>query len=428
MQDQAVGRAIHDLASELWPIPRSLTGAGVRETLAILRRELPELTIHEVPTGTACFDWKVPREWNIRDAYITAPDGTKIADFKANNLHVVGYSVPVDTELDLEELQPHLHSLPAQPDAIPYVTSYYEERWGFCVADSVRRKLQPGRYRVRIDSELVDGSLTYGELLLPGKSGREVFLSTYVCHPSMANNELSGPCVTTFLAKWLRGRTDRVHGYRIVFIPETIGSICYLSRNLDALQERVIAGFVVTCVGDERAYSYVPSRGGASLSDRAATHVLRHTDPAFRQYSYLDRGGDERQYCSPGVDLPMATMMRSKYGVFPEYHTSLDDLTFVTPAGLEGGYTALKRAIEVIEANRVPVATMLGEPQLGKRGLYPNLSATGSAVSHRKVLNLLAYADGTRDLLAIADIIGEAFWEIEPICSTLEKHGLLSSR
>lgn len=419
---------MHDLAKELWPIPRSLTGAGVRDTLAIIRRELPELTVHEVPTGTRCFDWTVPREWIIRDAYILAPDGAKIADFKRNNLHVVGYSVPVDAEMDLESLQPHLHSLPAQPDAIPYVTSYYQERWGFCLADSVRRGLKDGRYRVRIDSELVDGSLTYGELLLPGKSGKEIFLSTYVCHPSMANNELSGPCVTTFLAKWLRGRTDRAHGYRIVFIPETIGSICYLARNLDALKERVIAGFVVTCVGDDRAYSYVPSRNGETLSDRAARHVLRHTDPGYHAYSFLDRGGDERQYCSPGVDLPMATMMRSKYGVFPEYHTSLDDLTFVTPAGLEGGYTALKRAVEVIEANRVPVATMLGEPQLAKRGLYPNLSATGSAANHRKVLNLLAYSDGTRDLLGIADTIGVPFWEIEPVCATLEKHGLLRSR
>ena len=423
----SVGAEIHALARELWPIPRSITGPGLRETLAILQREMPEMTIHDVPTGTQCFDWTVPREWTIRDAWVEAPDGSRIADFRKNNLHVVGYSVPVDAELDLEELQSHLHSLPDQPDAIPYVTSYYQERWGFCITENARRALKPGRYRVRIDSDLSSGFLTYGEVLLPGSTDREIFLSTYVCHPSMANNELSGPCVTTHLVKWLRGLEGRKHGVRVVFIPETIGSICYISRNLDTLRERVAAGFVVTCVGDDRAYSHVPSRKGDTVADRAARHVLHHTDPGYRQYTYLDRGGDERQYCSPGVDLPVALIMRSKYGTFPEYHTSLDDLDFVTPSGLEGAYMALRRAIEAIEKNRTPRATVLCEPQLGKRGLYPNLSATGSAVDYRKVIDLLAYADGTRDLIEIADTIGVPFWDVEPLCATLEQHGLLQS-
>lgn len=424
---QSVGQAMHDLAKELWPIPRSVTGAGVRETLAILKREIPAMTLHEVPTGTKCFDWTVPREWVIRDAFIVGPDGKKFAEFKKNNLHLVGYSVPMDEEMDFDTLQKNLHSLPAQPDAIPYVTSYYKEGWGFCLSDKERRALKPGKYRVKIDSELKNGSLSYGEVLLPGKSEKEILLSTYVCHPMMANNELSGPCVTTYLAKWLADKKDRKYSYRILFIPETVGSICYLSRHLEEMKSKTVAGFVITCVGDDKAYSYVPSRKGDTLTDRVAKHVLKNTDAGYKSYTYLERGGDERQYCSPGVDLPVALMMRTKYGVFPEYHTSLDDLSFVTPAGLEGGYTALKRAIEAIETNRVPRATTLCEPQLGKRGLYPTLSATGSANDYRKVIDLLAYADGTKDLIDIADTIGVPYWVAEPLCATLEKHDLIKS-
>jgi aminopeptidase-like protein len=348
-------------------------------------------------------------------------------DFAANNLHVVGYSEPVDQWLDLEVLDEHLYSLPDQPNAIPYVTSYYQRRWGFCLSHNKREQLKPGRYRAVIDSELKPGVLNYGELLIPGKSNEEVFLSTYVCHPSMANNELSGPVVTTAIAQWIQTLPERRYTYRIVFIPETIGSLVYLSRHLDHLKQHVIAGFNVTCIGDERAYSYLPSRAGDTLSDQAAKHVLRHIDPQFVSYSWLDRGSDERQYCAPGVDLPIAAIMRSKYGEYPEYHTSLDDLNLVTPAGLKGGYLALKLALEVIEQNILPNITVLGEPQLGKRGLYPNISRNRLGGGTQALMNLLTYCDGKRTLLEIADLIGQPMWNLVPFVEQLKEYGLLDS-
>lgn len=423
---------MHALARRLWPLNRSLSGDGVRQTLAILGEYLPGLQVHEIPSGSACFDWTVPREWRVREAWVKNAAGEKVIDFAANNLHLMGYSVPVEVEMPLAELQAHLHSLPESPDAIPYVTSYYQERWGFCLSHFERERLAPGNYRVHIDSELFAGSLTYGELRIPGETEREILLSTYVCHPSMANNELSGPCVVTWLARWLleqpTEQPTRRYGYRILFLPETIGSICYLSRHLEELKARVAAGFVVTCVGDERAYSYLPSRQGDSLADRVALHVLRHTDPAFQRYTFLDRGSEERQYCSPGVDLPVCSLMRSKYAAYPEYHTSLDDLNLVTPAGLEGGYRALRRALECLEQDCIPRATTPCEPQLGKRGLYPTLSTRESGLQVRDMMNLLAYADGHHSLLEIAEIIQAPMWTLAPLAGKLAEHGLLELR
>jgi aminopeptidase-like protein len=385
------------------------------------------MTVHEVPSGTQAFDWIVPNEWNIRGAYVEDENGNRVVDFARNNLHVVGYSTPVDQWMTLAELQPHLHSLPEQPGAIPYVTSYYVERWGFCLAHAQRESLPEGRYRVVIDSTLAPGSLTYGEVLIPGREEKEIFLSTYICHPSMANNELSGPVVTTALARLIAGRGDRRFSYRIVFVPETIGAIVYISRHLEELRRKVIAGYVVTCVGDERAYSLLRSRDGNTLADRAAKLTLTKHAPDHVEYSYLDRGSDERQYCRPGVDLPVASIMRTRYNSYPEYHTSLDDLTVVTPAGLEGAFDAYTKTIDLIENNHTYRAVMPCEPQLGKRGLYPTLSTRGAGYSVRAMTNVLAYADGTRDLVDLADKIGVTADEAIELTQKLVAAGLLTA-
>jgi len=420
-----VGNQIFKLIRTLYPICRSITGNGVRETLSIIKKHIPDMKIFEVPTGTRVFDWTVPKEWNIRDAYVIDPDGNKVIDFQKSNLHVVGYSTPISKTVSLEELQNHLYSIPEQPNAIPYITSYYERRWGFCITEEQRKALKPGDYYVHIDSSMIEGSLTYGEFVLPGKRDEEVFLSTYICHPSLANNELSGPGVTTFISKWLMSLEFRKYTYRIIFIPETIGSIVYLSRNLEAMKKNIIAGFNITCIGDDKSYSYLPSRYGDTLADRVTLHVLKKMKLDFVKYSYLDRGSDERQYCSPGIDLPVVSIMRTKYGQYPEYHTSLDNLKIVTPAGLSGGYKLLKTCIESIENNEKLAVTVLCEPQLGKRGLYPTLSTKIREKIVEDMMNLIAYCDGKNDLIEIAEIINVPIWELYPIIAKLKENLLL---
>ena len=417
---------MYEWAKDLFPICRSITGDGVRSTLGYLKNILPDMELCEVPSGTQVFDWVVPNEWKIQEAYIEDEFGNRIIDFKNNNLHVVGYSEPIDEWLSLDELNEFLYSLPEQPSAIPYITSYYKKRWGFCLTHEQRLSLKNGVYHVFIDSEIKPGVLNYGELILPGETDKEILLSTYVCHPSMANNELSGPVVAAALSQWLASIKNRKYTYRIVFIPETIGSIVYLSKHLEHLKQAVIAGFNITCIGDDRCYSFLPSRSGETLSDRVALHVLKHIDPNFKSYTWLDRGSDERQYCAPGVDLPIATVMRSKYNEYPEYHTSLDDLSLITPAGLEGGLTALKRSIYIIENNIRPKVSVLCEPQLGKRGLYPSLSTKNPDKQIRIMMNLISYCDGAYSLLEISELISEPFWELMPIAEKLREHKLLS--
>jgi aminopeptidase-like protein len=421
------GNQMHLWAKELFPVCRSITGQGVRQTLRFIKNIIPELKIYKIKTGTKVFDWTIPDEWTIRDAFVEDDSGNKIIDFSNSNLHVLNYSEPVNKWVELDELEPHLYSLPKQPDAIPYVTSYYQRNWGFCLTENQRKLLKPGQYHAVVDSELKPGVLNYGELIIPGETEREIFISTYICHPSMANNELSGPVVTTAIAQWLSSLKKRHYTYRIIFIPETIGSIVYLSRNMDYLKKNVVAGFNITCVGDDRCFSFLPSRDGKTLSDKVALHVLKYADPQFKRYTWLDRGSDERQYCAPGIDLPVVNMMRSKHGTYPEYHTSLDDLSFVTASGLEGGFRIHQNAIKILEKNTIVKNTVLGEPQLGKRGLRPNIGEKDNLYKFKTLMDVLSYSDGKMTILEIANAINESFNDICPIVEKLVQEGLLTT-
>jgi aminopeptidase-like protein len=424
---QPSGERIFGWLRDLYPICRSITGPGVRQTLSYLQGILPDLKVLSVPSGSQAFDWTVPDEWTIREAWIEHEDGTRVVDFADHSLHVVSYSLPVDLWLDRDELQGNLYSLPEQPDAIPYVTSYYTPHWGFCLTHRQRQALRPGRYHVHIDSTLGPGALNYGELILPGLQSEEVLLSTYICHPSMANNELSGPVIAAALGRWLSALPNLRYTYRIVFVPETIGAIVYISRNLEALKSRTVAGFVLTCMGDERASSFVPSRLDGTLADRVARHVLRQLAPDYIEYTFLDRGSDERQYCSPGVDLPVCSVMRSKHGTFPEYHTSLDDLKLVTPNGLAQSYEIMRRCLETIEHNFCFETTILCEPQMGKRGLYAAVSQRNSYDDDTRLMkDVLAYCDGNHDVIALAERLRRPASEVFDACIRLEAAGLLS--
>lgn len=414
-----------ELARRLFPICRSLTGDGVRETLRILSEDVSGMQIFEVPTGTKVFDWTVPKEWRIRDGWIKDSSGRKIVDFNELNLHVVGYSAPVDMVVPLEELKKHIYVDDASPSAVPYVTSYYRERFGFCMSAQQRDALPEGDYHMYIDSELFDGSLTYGEAILRGETEREVLISTYVCHPSMANNEISGPCVCAKLYSWLASLPRRRLTYRFVFIPETIGSITYLSRNIEAMKRNTIAGFVVSCVGDDRTYSIVESRYGTTLADRTLKNVLRFRYPEYKTYSFLKRGSDERQYNAPGVDLPVVAFCRSKYGEYPEYHTSADDLSIISEAGMRGALDVLRACVETLEHDARYRIGCLCEPQLGPRGLYPTVSKRGSYDAVMAMMNFIAYADGSNDLIEISDRIGVPTSELIPIAEKLAACGLI---
>jgi aminopeptidase-like protein len=423
--DLPEGEFMHELAHEVWEFPRSITGNGLRDTLKAFTRFLPGLEIHEVPSGTEVLDWVVPEEWNIAGAYLVGPSGERVIDYANSNVHVVSYSEPVDCELDLESLQSHLHSDPDHRQAIPYVTSYYNRTWGFCLTQEQRDSLVPGTYRAVIDATLEPGSLTYGEWVLHGESDSEVFISTYVCHPSLANNELSGPVVAVALARWLLTLPSRKYTYRFVFVPETIGPITYLSRNLDDLRSRVIAGFNLTCIGDEGDYSYLASRDGNTPIDRIAQRVVAKTSQPV-VYSFMDRGSDERQYCAPGIDLPLISLMRTRYGHFEEYHTSADNLDFVTPAGLQGGFDLVRDCIAELEASEYLSTPVKGEPQLGKRGLYHTIHAR--TVSDEVLLrtHILAYSDGSHSEQDIATLTGRPVAEIEILTTELEDHGLIT--
>jgi len=428
MNKEINGENLFELAQTLWPINRSITGEGFLTSLKILMENgFEEMKLVGTDSGSKVFDWTVPLVWNVRDAYIRSPDGSVICNFQDNNLHLVGYSIPVNCKVSLSELQNHLYSLPEQPNAIPYVTSYYEELWGFCISHDQREKLIPGDYEVFIDSTLESGSLFYGELFIPGETEEEVLISTYLCHPSMANNEISGPVVASALARWIKSLPSRKYSYRFVVVPETIGSICFISNNLESLKKKTVAGFNVSCVGDERTYSFLPSRNGNTLSDRAAEYALDNFVEAYQKYDWRDRGSDERQYCSPGVDLPIASIMRSKYGAYPEYHTSLDTLgNVVTKEGLYGGFQIIRSILEIIEINCNPKVTNLCEPQLGKRNLYPKTSMKGNYSKEVKLLqDILSWCDGSNDLINIARILETSIHAVNSAVKVLASHDLI---
>lgn len=425
-RNKVIENDMYALCEKLFPICRSITGNGVRETLSVLNSVMGgDIKVCEVSTGTRVFDWTVPKEWNIKNAYIENSQGQRIIDFHEHNLHVVGYSVPVDKFMDLQELKRIIYTQPDEPDAIPYVTSYYKESYGFCMSKNQLDKLTEDTYHIVIDSELKNGNLTYGEIIIPGDAKEEVFLSTYICHPSMANNELSGPVVAVYLAKWLQSLERRRYTYRIIFIPETIGSITYLSKNLSHLQKYVVAGFNVSCVGDNRTFSYVESRYGNTLADKVAKNILDFYYPDYKTYSFLERGSDERQYNAPGVDLPVCAICRSKYGEYPEYHTSKDDLNVISPEGLFGAYEVYKQCIMALENNYKYKIKVLCEPQLGKRGLYPTISQKGTYDEVKTMTDFIAYADGNNDLIDISNIIKVPIKSLIFMVNKLLEHDLI---
>lgn len=417
---------MYDRIGRLFPICRSITGNGFRRSLGIIREELPEIEVHEIPSGTQVFDWTVPKEWNIRGGWIRNLSGETIIDFNDCNLHIMGYSLPIHKILKREELLEHVYSIPEQPDWIPYVTSYYKERWGFCMSENQRLTLKDDEYEVSIDSTLEDGSLTYGELVLPGETQDEILFSTYLCHPSMANNELSGPSLQTELVKYIKSLPKHRYTYRFVWNPETIGSITYLSRNLEQLQQHVKAGFVLSCVGDDRTYSYVCTKYADTLADRVIENVLKFHAPDHKRYSFLQRGSDERQYGSAGVDLPVCGFCRSLYREYPEYHTSADNMELVSPEGLQGSYDAMVKVINALEYNYHYQMLCKCEPQLGKRGLYPTISRKGVYDKVKSMQNFIAYADGKNDLIGISNIINVPVDELIPIKDKLLEHRLLT--
>lgn len=422
-----VGKDIYKIAERIFPICRSLTGEGVRRTLNILSEYASGMKIYNVPSGTQVYDWVIPKEWIIRDAYIEDEEGNHIIDFKKNNLHVLGYSAPVDRWVPLDELENYIYTQPDQPEVIPYVTSYYAQRYGFCMSQVQKDALLPGKYHMYVDSELIEGNLTYGEIVIPGKLKDEILFSTYICHPSMANNECSGPALAVFLAKYLWNMKDRKHTFRFVFIPETIGSITYLSQNYVKLgmKDHVKAGFVLSCVGDNRDYSMVESRYANTLADKVLKCVLKSYTASYSVYSFLMRGSDERQYNAPGIDLPVVTFCRSRFGMYPEYHTSDDDLALINPAGFEGAFQVMLQVINILEWNAAYKTTVLCEPQLGRRGLYPTISQKGSYDSVKVMTDFIAYADGTLDLIDIAEYICAPIEKVISVAKLLLENGLI---
>lgn len=418
--------------TKLFPITRSLTGDGVKKTLNIIQKELPKLKIKKFKSGTKVFDWNIPEEYNVTDAYVIDKYNNRIIDFKKNNLHLVGYSIPIKKNITKKELFKNLYFLKNQPKAIPYITSYYKRRWGFCISYNEYKILDKryslnDKFKVVINSNLnKKGNLNYGELILKGKSKKEILISTYICHPSMANNELSGPIVSMGLINYFKNKKLN-KTLRFVFIPETIGSISYLSKNLKYLKENVIGGYNLSCIGDERQHSCMFSKYQNSPSDEAVIEAYKLLKiKNYKVYPFLKRGSDERQYNSPGIDLKISSIFRTKYGEYPEYHTSLDNFNLVTLKGCVGGFNVARKSIEILLERIYPKCKIMCEPQMGKRGLYPTLSTKNENKLTISYMDFLQYADGTNSLEKISNLIKLELNSVKKINSILFKNNLIN--
>jgi aminopeptidase-like protein len=416
---------------QLYPLCRSITGGGTFKTLKIIKDQFPELKIHSAKSGKKFFDWRIPLQWDIKDAYIVDNKGKKIVDFKKSNLHVVNYSVPVDKKIRLDDLIKNIHTLEKKNNAIPYHTSYYKKYWGFCITYKQKKKIQKEYkkndiFHVVIKSKFKKGFLKYGELIIKGKSKQEILISTYICHPSMANNELSGPIVSMSLINFFRKYKRLKKTLRFLFIPETIGSIVFLNKNLPYLKSNLIGGFNLTCIGDNRMHSCMLSKYGNSISDQVLLTAYDKLELKYKLHSFLKRGSDERQYNAPGVDLPIASIFRTKYGEYPEYHTSLDDFSLVSKAGIKGGFDVAKTAIQILLNKKIPKSNFLCEPFMSKKKLYPESSITKKYKNISDIMNFLTYSDGKNDLESISKFIKIDYKKTNKIYNFLLKKKIIS--
>lgn len=429
------GKTAFSFAKEIFPIYRSITGSGIRKTLGMIKESIDAddaFHLYEIPSGTQVFDWSVPEEWEISDAYIEDDKGNVILSFSDNCLHVVEYSEPIDKWVDLEELKSFIFTQVDQPDAIPYITSYYKKRVGFCMSEKQKSELAPGKYHMYINSSKKMGTMSFADCVFCGKSGKEILISTYCCHPSMANDNCSGIALSVELAKYVKGIRNRENTYRFVYVPETIGSIAYLccSNHLEHLRTHCVAGFTLSCVGDDGDFSVINSKWADGLSDRVIDNVIKKKNIGnhkYKAYPYLERGSDERQYNSPGVDLSVVGFCRTKYWEFPEYHTSLDGIDCISEDGFQGSFDVMREVIDALENNKYYRTTVPCEPQLGKRGLYPDIGQKNTYADSTIVVDFLSYADGRHDLIEISNVINRPISQLIPLIKELEDQGLIQS-
>lgn len=424
-----IGNKIYKLIKNLWSYNRSLAGKENRKTLNVLKKINPKLKILEFKSGEKIFDWKVPKEWNVREAWIKDQHDNKIIDFKDNNLHLVNFSTSIKKKINKKQLLKKIHTIKKLPNAIPYITSYYKKNWGFCMKYKDLKKLRDKFYFINIDSNFIEGSMSMGEIIIPGKSSKQILISTYICHPSMANNELSGPCLSIYLSKWIM-KKKRKYTYRFIFLPETIGSITYIKKNFKNLKKNVICGLNITCVGDNKNYSFLPSRKQNGILDKIIQNILIEKKITYKKYSWINRGSDERQYCWPNTDLSISSLMRSKYHEYPEYHTSLDKLdSVVTKKGLQNSFNIYQQIIKSLETKDFPISTTFCEPMLSRLNLYPKI---GNANKYSKlklksklILNILSYCDGNNSIEEISDKCAVKFLYCKKILQFLNNKKLV---